>query len=350
VAIFIGIGLAVVAGVACEYIYRLIKLGSFSLPVKTWVADPDLIYALNPKAPESPQGYRAKAPGADKDATVQIICMGGSTTYGHGVQEYEAWPWIAEGVLRTRGIHAEVINAGVPGYGTRHQLTRYRRDIAKIRPDIVVLFLGWNGVGALVEPYGFVPGSVPRPGASVFRRLWIAVAQHSLVFQHAVDATRDLRVRALEGGYRYSIDDHFDTFILDTKALVDAIRADGRIAVLVIHASLYHLGMSNDELALVEPRLWNKLPYNPIMLSELERHQAALRSIAQESRIPMIDLEECLRGFRGQERTDLFLDEMHLSVNGNLNVGKCIGSALFDVVRKSSTRHLVTQPVTRDGL
>jgi lysophospholipase L1-like esterase len=348
-AILIGIGLAAVAGVTCEYTYRLIKLGSFSFPVKTWIADPDLIYELNPQAPDSPQGYRAKAPGTDRDATVRIICMGGSTTYGHGVQAHEAWPWIAEGVLRARGIDAEVINAGVPGYGTHQLLIRYRRDIAAFKSDIVVLFLGWNGVGALVDPYGFVPGSVPRPGASLFRRLWIAVAQHSLMFQDAVHATRDFRVRALDGGYRYYIDRYFDTFILDTKALVDAIHANGQIPVLVIHAALYHPGMSSKELSLVEPKLYHKLPYNPIMLTELERQQTALRSIAQESHLPMIDLEECLRGYRGQERADLFLDEAHLSVKGNLNVGECVGNALSDIIQQSRTPHLVTQPVTTGG-
>lgn len=278
----IGMIIAVFCAIVCEYTYRILKLGSFSMPVETWIVDDDLIYALNPEAPDSPKSFREKTPGSDKDASVRAICMGGSTTYGHGVFANEAWPSVVEKVLQSQGIHAEVINAGVPGYGTRQQVIRYQRDIVPAKPDIVILFLGWNGTGALLNPSGCVPGSVARPGASQIRRLWIAIARHSLIFQDLVDATRTVRVQVFEGGYQYNIENQMDVFVADTKTLVREILAHNQTPLLVIHASMYYSGITRDELLLVEPKIWNKLPYDPVLLKELDRRQTVLRTIARE--------------------------------------------------------------------
>jgi lysophospholipase L1-like esterase len=333
IATGIGIVITLLFAGVCEGTYRLIKLHSLSMPVEQWTPDPDLVYNLNPENPEYPGSFRQKTPGADPEAAVRIVCMGGSTTFGHGVHAEEAWPAICEGVLREGGIRAEVINAGVPGFGTRQHLVRYDRDIAQFKPHIVVLFLGWNGPGALVDRNGFVPGSVPRTDTGLLRRLWISVARHSLIFQDLVDATRSMRVNVLEGGYKYPTGRFLDTLVEDTRSLINEIVSNGQLPVLIIHPAIYYEGMSDEEIALFRPKLWNNLPYDPIILQVLGGYQSAIRSVAKETATASIDLEECLRRYKGKNRSDLFLDEMHMSVSGNRVAGICIGKALSEIIQ-----------------
>ena len=90
IAVLLGLTIAMTLGVAAELAFRLIRNGTFELPAGTWAADPDLIYKLNPASPDSPGSFRAKAPGPRAAGRMRIVCLGGSTTYGHGVRSTDA--------------------------------------------------------------------------------------------------------------------------------------------------------------------------------------------------------------------------------------------------------------------
>jgi hypothetical protein len=74
--------------------------------------------------------------------TKRILCLGDSFTFGYGVSPEEAFPKVLERLLNTdRARHTgwEVINAGVCGSGTAHQLRYFVREGYKYSPDIVLL-------------------------------------------------------------------------------------------------------------------------------------------------------------------------------------------------------------------
>jgi lysophospholipase L1-like esterase len=73
-----------------------------------------------------------------------ILCVGDSHTYGVGVAPEEAYPAQVERVLRRRGFHARVINAGVPGRNTEQLLEVLDSVIGRYDPRLVLVWAGAN--------------------------------------------------------------------------------------------------------------------------------------------------------------------------------------------------------------
>ncbi|NUN97373.1 MAG: SGNH/GDSL hydrolase family protein [Candidatus Omnitrophica bacterium] len=65
----------------------------------------------------------------------RILIIGDSYTFGFEVKDNESYPAQLNNLLP----QAEVINWGVPGYGTDQQLLLYERDGVRFKPDVVVL-------------------------------------------------------------------------------------------------------------------------------------------------------------------------------------------------------------------
>lgn len=113
--------------------------------------DPDLIYRLRPahavawSSPEFTEvshtnalGLRGPELGAKTPGARRLLAIGDSFTYGHGVQDDEAYPAVVERLLRARGRDVQVVNAGVPGYNTDQAYTWMLRDGFTLAPDVVL--------------------------------------------------------------------------------------------------------------------------------------------------------------------------------------------------------------------
>ncbi len=91
----------------------------------------------------------------------RVLIIGDSIAFGSGVEARERFSNLLNGTLPG---DAEVINAGVPGWGNDQELLFYERDLRRLQPDVVVLqFTGGNDVvnnelnGPLIEE-----GAKPR--------------------------------------------------------------------------------------------------------------------------------------------------------------------------------------------
>lgn len=321
--VFIGIATLAALCVTQEFAFRWIRNHTLALPAATWVADPDLIYRLNPVNPDSPGSFRGKEPGAKRPGSIRIVCLGGSTTYGHGLAAQEAWPAALERTLRQRGIPAEVINAGVPGYGSHQTLLRYRRDIARLDADMVLVYEGWNRTGALVDPAGFIPYATPPPNASWAKRISSFFARHSLLLQSFVIRAQSRKQKAPAA--QWSADPYQEVFVSDLKALLQDAQSHGQRPVLILYPALYYAGMSRAEAERFSALLWDVQAYRPEMLDELERKHAALRQVAMSTGSLVIDGQAAFAEVHGAKRRSLFLDGEHLSAAGcnKLAAGLC---------------------------
>jgi acyl-CoA thioesterase-1 len=98
------------------------------------------------------------AAGRADAATVNIVALGASQTYGKGtgahaggVPQARAYPAQLEALLRAKGIDAQVKNAGIPGDTTGGMLARLNSAVPN-GTQIVILQTGGNdarqGVGA----------------------------------------------------------------------------------------------------------------------------------------------------------------------------------------------------------
>lgn len=84
-------------------------------------------------------GLREDREFADKQA-LRILVLGDSFVFGLGVQRSETFQAVLERRLSKRlGQAVEVINAGVPGYGTCHERLVLEDLLPKLQPDLVLL-------------------------------------------------------------------------------------------------------------------------------------------------------------------------------------------------------------------
>jgi lysophospholipase L1-like esterase len=89
------------------------------------------------------------------DDTYRVVCLGGSSTYGHGPSSNETtWPARLEEHLRKERPHLniEVINAGCRGYSSFESLSNYAFRVSDLRPDHVVIYHTINDLRCALYP------------------------------------------------------------------------------------------------------------------------------------------------------------------------------------------------------
>jgi hypothetical protein len=92
--------------------------------------------------------FRINRQGFRRDADIQlekpsgvyrVLVLGDSHTLGYEVAQEQTYSRVLERHLSTRGRRAEVINAGVAGFGTAEELVFLREEGLRYSPDAVVL-------------------------------------------------------------------------------------------------------------------------------------------------------------------------------------------------------------------
>jgi lysophospholipase L1-like esterase len=93
------------------------------------------------------QGFhqREEIPVKRIPGSLRIVCLGESTTFG--TTDLTNYPAFLKRILETRAIgfrQYEVINAGVPGWLSDQVALRVQHQIAQFKPDVAILYVGWN--------------------------------------------------------------------------------------------------------------------------------------------------------------------------------------------------------------
>ncbi|KYG81024.1 GDSL-like lipase/acylhydrolase family protein [Roseivirga ehrenbergii] len=93
-------------------------------------------------------GFRGKEISLKKSEDIfRIVCIGGSTTYGSGVDDYrQSYPYLLQQKLNSLGAQVEVINAGVQGYNTLQSYLNYILKIEDLEADMLIVYHAFNDV------------------------------------------------------------------------------------------------------------------------------------------------------------------------------------------------------------
>lgn len=123
--------------------------------------DADLGYRLRPKfvgnayashVTTNPQGFRGTELHA-KPGDRLIIALGDSCTFGFGASDDEhTYPAQLEELFRQSGEPVAVVNAGVVGYSSWQAYQFFKRDLVKLKPRTVLIYVGWNDMGNSILP------------------------------------------------------------------------------------------------------------------------------------------------------------------------------------------------------
>lgn len=114
--------------------------------------DPELFWKPVARAPYNTQRFKGPLMAVPKPQGIfRILCYGDSNTEG---PKQGSWPEILEEFLNRHPLppvrRYEVVNAGVAGYSSHQGLLRFRQEVARYQPDLVIVSFGWNDVAQAV--------------------------------------------------------------------------------------------------------------------------------------------------------------------------------------------------------
>ncbi len=254
------------------------------LEIRRWRSYPD-------------EGFPVQPPPRDP-ARPRIVAMGGSSTGGAFQMDNldHFWPRQLQDQLAGDGTPAwEVVNQGVGGWNTLHVRLYLESQIARLAPDILVVYIGHNDIlTASPVPYRDLYAHYRAPRAGV-RRL-----------SQALETSR------LYVGTRF--------------ALLGVRARNGAVAVPLPHAD-------ENVTALLELAAKATPPARVLLVSEgLSPDGSAMRSYAQmlasHARPGAVTFLDAADAFDRADEPDLFLDDCHLSVRGHERLAGWVREAL----------------------
>ncbi|MGH7301298.1 MAG: SGNH/GDSL hydrolase family protein, partial [Candidatus Rokuibacteriota bacterium] len=201
-AVVAGLGLVAaslaVTGGGLEVAVRWLSPQELHRDEGLWVSDPERAFRLAPGFRGAEVSHEFRVPivinarglrdrgiaPTRSPGTVRILVVGDSFTYGSGVTAEETYPKRLEWLFAERpGPRVEVINAGVPGYGTFHEAAFLRAEGWRYEPDLLVLqMFPDNDLDDNLEPLarGVVDGELRARAPGPEGPGWVGRAQATL--------------------------------------------------------------------------------------------------------------------------------------------------------------------------
>jgi lysophospholipase L1-like esterase len=307
-------------------------------------ADPFMQVALRPGAelidPEQTfkiNGLGFRGPefeGPKPEGTLRVICVGASTTFGHSApSDATTWPRLLEGQLREAlpGKTIQVINAGVPGYTTFHNLPNLGLRLLPLEPDVVVFYQGVNDLaqqGKLTrDPTGY---RIVRPKRT--RHGFLTRAKESsllyLVLRNQIQAWRREHVPEPEGLGSEIGPAAPRAYERNLRGMITLTKEAGAVPVLVTFGSRYvpQPTPEQERAAWVDMHLAG-LNYAGLVAGH-KRYNDIVRELAKRYRAPLAE-GEVLSG-----KQELFSDSVHLTEPGR----RALAEAVFPVVKAALER------------
>lgn len=92
---------------------------------------------------------RPKPPGV-----FRIVSLGESSTFGYYDEDEETYPYLLEQMLRRTypDLQIEVLNLGIPHIRMENVVALARHELARLEPDVVTLYAGYNNSAVLRPP------------------------------------------------------------------------------------------------------------------------------------------------------------------------------------------------------
>lgn len=272
------------------------------------------------------QGFRGQHLDIPKPpGTVRIAFIGTSTTYDAdaGV-EANTWPAVTAATLANKlpGCRFEYLNAGVPGFHSKHIITRFTGQVAGMGPDVVVVLTNdLNGDGrAQAQAAGLWDEHRYQPS-------WLA--EHSLVWgkieknlfilklqrqSHNPRGKLAMDINQIKKQYR----DHMQELLRETGAVADQ-------TIVLKVATRFRAGQSREEqIDAAGSRLFY-MPYAsvPDIVAAIDGYNEVIDSLAVAPGITVIDPRLVL-----PPDSVHFSDTSHTTAQGSKKLGEYLGGVL----------------------
>jgi lysophospholipase L1-like esterase len=287
------------------------------------------------------EGLRGPEIGVKTPGTLRILVLGDSFAFGVGAREEETYPARLQQILRARGVRAEVLNAGAPGYGVPDEAAWFERWGKPLAPDVVLVtvFLGNDLQDAVPGPKPMaVDGALVLPGekaGSLSRWLYY----HSQLFVLIKNSSLGASLRRLLGRPEpletRQQREEFDLYAREgtSEALRQGVAETERaVAALAAEAGTARvLAVIVPSLIQVDPRRWQanlrRFGLAPARYDQT-RPNAIFRGVFTRHGIPVLDLTAPFAAAVSRQRKIYFSIDQHLTPAGYRLAAETVAGAL----------------------
>jgi len=173
IVLLINLGVLLAAELAARWLHLPDRMNGF--PRRTLLAtdDPDLPYHLRPGVETYARGMNVRinelglrGPTTTREprpGVHRVLALGGSTTFGEGLEEEDSFPAALERELNAAGSACyEVLNAGVEGYNSTAELAFLRQRGLPLQPRTVLVGFSLDDFqdSPVMGPYGVLTRTV----------------------------------------------------------------------------------------------------------------------------------------------------------------------------------------------
>ncbi|MCA9049615.1 MAG: hypothetical protein KDA89_12850 [Planctomycetaceae bacterium] len=267
-------------------------------------------------------GLRGPAIALEKPSGVQrVAILGGSSVFGYLVDDGEEACRRLEDRLRADGLDAEVINAGVPGYNLVQSLSRFRTVVAPLKPDLVVLYLGWNDLVYVLSDTPEQQTQNTRSAAAAWERL----AAHSVLYGIVVHRLfgRTARFTPPEHANRQPTPAGREFFLKILADTVQQIQSTGAEVLICSQATLAHPDVDPSQ----HPHLGDSAESAQEMILVGSWLRDTLKEFAELRNLPFLDVYNLI------PPTEAMLgDNIHLTRSGEQRLAELLADRMSDLL------------------
>lgn len=255
--------------------------------LKFYQPHPFMGYALNPQHKNhNEMGFRGRLV-----LPVDIVCIGGSTTYDTGVLEEDSYCYQLGEITKRN-----VLNAGLPGGTTAHFISMLAMKILPLNPKIIIFHIGFNDLKTRL----FHPSLEPDY-SNAYRAWQEPFYYRSWLLSKLIDGNQHIskvieydKQGDLFNNWIYS---NADIFRENVKTLV-AICHSRNIRVILVNEPTFVYG----QLEKKEADIW---------FSGMKQMDESLSSLSKEMMVEYVDLSEMTNVGK------YFADWVHVNKEGN---------------------------------
>ena len=287
-------------------------------PASIFEPHPFSAYSANPQhLDHNAQGFRAEKEKLYTDDEFNVVCLGGSSTYGTRVYLEDSYPYQLEQKLSEQtDRNVTVINAGLGGYSTPNIISLLSLRVVHLKPRVVIFYVGFNDVWNRLNfsdfqtDYSHAQKSWEQPVFPFWR--------HSRLLD--VIATR-LGVPSGKNAHIHSVAWHrsnnqpevnwenssSEAFEKNLITLISIARTHDAIPILVTQATDF-----------------KHHPLNGIWILAMEEYTDIIKEVSINMSVELIDIRGLI-----SDKDEFFADMIHMNEAGNKERARIIAAYLI---------------------
>lgn len=259
------------------------------------------------------------------DGTIRILTLGGSTTQNGGLPRAEKYPTVLLELLKEEypDKNLELFNAGMMWYTTKHSLINYTTSMREWKPDIAIIMHGINDLVRSCEDENFTSGEYDRQWSHFYGpsingakpitfETWLLSPFTNIWFSAVKSKEADVPLDEFKSK---------EDFKRNLKTLIEFLKADGVVPVVMTQPYLYKDDMNKEELSAIgfgktycrDNKDWIRYTYPSaasLKRAMMAFNQGALE-VAESEGVIVIDAEPSLA-----KNLSYFRDDVHYTRDG----------------------------------